>query len=154
MSMYLQPDFKDMLFALSDQKVEYLIVGAHAVAAHGYPRATGDFDIWIARSPKNAHRTMLALKQFGAPLFDLTEADLATPGIVFQIGVQPCRVDILTRISGVEFEDAWPSRIEADIDGDRFGVIGLEHLIQNKRATGRPKDIVAADLLEAHRNDG
>ncbi len=150
MSMYLEPDFNDMLSALDDQNVEFLVVGAHAVAAHGYPRATGDFDVWIARSPENARRTMRALKQFGAPLFDLTEADLVTPGIVFQIGVQPCRVDILTRISGVEFEEAWPSRIEVDVDGNRFGVIGLEHLIRNKRATGRPKDLLDVDLLEAH----
>jgi len=151
--MYLEPDFNDMLSALGDQNVEFLVVGAHAVAAHGYPRATGDFDIWIARSPENARRTMLALKQFGAPLFDLTAADLATPGIVFQIGVQPCRVDILTQISGVEFEEAWLSRIEVAVDGNQFGVIGLEHLIQNKRATGRPKDMLDVDMLESHSDD-
>ena len=145
----LGPDFRDMLSAFIDQSVEFLVVGAHAMAAHGFARSTGDIDLWIARSEVNAARTIAALKQFGAPLFDLTEDDLVTPGIVFQIGVEPHRNDILTRISGVEFEEAWLTRHEVNVNGLEFAVLGLDDLIQNKRASGRPKDLLDISMLEA-----
>ncbi|MBC8290989.1 MAG: nucleotidyltransferase [Planctomycetes bacterium] len=145
----LGPDFRDMLSAFIDQKVEFLVVGAHAMAAHGFARSTGDIDLWIARSEENAARTIAALRQFGAPLFDLTEEDLVTPGIVFQIGVEPHRIDILTRISGLEFDEAWPGRHNVNVNSLEFAVIGLDDLIRNKRASGRPKDILDISVLEA-----
>jgi len=146
--LILNRDYYDMLSALCDAKAEFLVVGAFALAAHGYPRATGDIDIWIRRSDDNASRVMAALKQFHAPLLGLTKEDLQTSGVVFQIGVVPRRIDILTSISAVEFEDAWQGRKEVDIDGLRFFVIGRESLIRNKRATGRPKDELDARWLE------
>lgn len=149
----LGPDFRDILSAFIDQNVEFLVVGAHALAAHGHPRATGDLDLWIALSEKNAARTMAALRQFHAPLFDLTEEDLVTREIVFQIGVAPHRIDILTSISGVEFEEAWPSRHEIEISGLQFAVLGREDLIRNKLASGRPKDIIDAETLESEEPD-
>lgn len=140
----MNPDFVEMLSALSAAGVDYLIVGAHALAAHGLPRATGDLDIWVRPAPDNATRVIAALRAFGAPLFDLSEADLARLDTVFQIGVVPSRIDILTGISGVAFEDAWPRRVVLAIEGQPLPFLGREDLERNKRATGRPKDL--ADL--------
>ena len=103
----LNPDFAEMLRALSAEGVEYLLVGAYAMAAHGVPRATGDIDIWVRPSPENANRVLRALARFGAPLSDLTATDLQRDGTVFQLGVPPRRIDLLTSIDGVTFEDAW-----------------------------------------------
>jgi len=136
-----------MLSALSDAGADYLVVGAHAVAAHGQPRATGDLDIWVRPTPDNAALVWRALERFGAPLFDLTPADLHTPGVVFQIGVVPCRIDILTTVSGVAFDEAWPRRIEVVIEGLPIPVIGREDLLRNKRASGRTKDLLDIELL-------
>jgi predicted nucleotidyltransferase len=144
----LNRDYYDMLSALCDAKADFLVVGAFALAAHGYPRATGDIDIWIRRTADNANRVMAALQQFQAPLMGLSKEDLQTPGVVFQIGVAPRRIDILTSISAVEFEEAWQERKEVNVDGLRFFVIGRESLIRNKRATGRPKDELDARWLE------
>src|SRR5690242_1218157 len=105
-----------MLRALSAEGVEYLVVGAYAMAAHGIPRATGDIDIWIRPSPVNADRVLRAIRRFGAPLFDLTVADLTRDGTVFQLGLPPRRIDLLTSIDGVTFEEAWPDRVTS-----RFG---------------------------------
>jgi hypothetical protein len=136
----LNPDFRDMLSALSAEGVDYLLVGAYAMAAHGRPRATGDIDILVRPSAENATRVIRALRRFGAPLLDLTEADLSTPGIVFQIGVQPRRIDIMTEVDGVDFEEAWASRVTREVDGLVVPVIGRDALLRSKRATGRPKD--------------
>ena len=141
----LNPDYRDILHIFSDEEVEYLLVGAYALAAHGYVRATGDIDLWIHANPLNAKRVIRALKVFGAPLAQVTEADFETPGIVFQIGVEPNRIDILTEISGVsDFKAAWDTRIEIELEGIRVPVLNRELLKQNKRSTGRPKD--RADL--------
>ena len=96
-----------MLLALSDAKIDFLLVGAYAVAAHGHPRATGDLDLWVRPDTETAPKVYSVLADFGAPLHDLTVDDLATPRMVFQIGVEPSRIDILTAISGVSFDDAW-----------------------------------------------
>lgn len=136
-----------MLSALSDAGVEYLVVGAHAVAYHGQPRATGDLDIWVRPTAENAVRVHAALEAFGAPLFDLSLEDLQTPELVFQIGVVPCRIDILTSITGVEFGPAWSRRVEIDIEGIRVPVLGREDLLRNKEATGRAKDRLDLELL-------
>jgi len=142
-------DFVEMLSALSTTEVEFLIVGAHALAAHGYVRSTGDLDIWIRASPENAVRVWSALTEFGAPLNDLTVKDLSSPGTVYQIGLPPTRIDLLTEISGITFEEAWPRRNTLHIASLEVPFIGREDLITNKRATGRLKDL--ADIEELDR---
>lgn len=111
----MNPDFIEMLSALHDAAAEYLIVGAHALAAHGRPRATGDLDVWVRPSRANADRVYAALTHFGSPLHELSPRDLATPDLVFQIGVVPMRIDILTSVSGVTFDEGWASRITVPI---------------------------------------
>src|SRR4249920_1497950 len=108
--MLLNPDFRDLLSALSAEKAEFLVVGAYALALHGVPRATGDLDVWIRASSENARRVHRALAAFGAPLEEVTPEDFTTPGRVFQIGVAPQRVDILTSIDGLTFDEAWKAR--------------------------------------------
>lgn len=103
----LNPDYRDMLSAFEDESVEYLVVGAYALAAHGAPRATGDLDLWIRPSPDNADRAFRALEAFGAPTHDLTVDDLTDPNLVFQVGIEPRRIDILSSITGVSFDEAW-----------------------------------------------
>ena len=140
-------DFAEMLSALSEAGVEFLIVGAHALAAHGMPRATGDLDIWVNPTTDNAARVLAALKSYGAPLADLTLDDLTKHDTVFQIGVVPCRVDILTGVSGVQFAEAWPRRLMVDIEGVQLAVLGRADFKTNKRASGRPKDLLDLELL-------
>jgi hypothetical protein len=136
-----------MLVALNDAGADYLVVGAFAMAAHGCPRATGDIDLWVRPSPENARCVWRALGVFGAPLSQVTLEDFSTPDVVFQIGIAPQRIDLLTSISGVEFDDAWPKRIAVDLDGLHVNVIGRDSLIQNKIASGRPKDLLDVELL-------
>lgn len=145
----LNPDFRDMLSALSAEGVAYLVVGAYAMAAHGRPRATGDLDVWIRPTADYAARTMRALRRFGAPLHDLAESDLTTPGTVFQIGVAPNRIDLMNEIEGVEFEDAWRARQTHVVDGLGLPVLGRDHLLGYKRATGRARDLADAAWLES-----
>lgn len=122
----LNPDFRDILRAFCDEKVEFLVVGGYAMAFHGFVRATGDIiDLWIRTSDENAGRVWRALQTFGASLFDLTVEDLQTPGIVFQLGIVPTRIDVLTQISGVEFEDAWQSRQTVEIENLQIPVSTL-----------------------------
>jgi hypothetical protein len=144
----MERDFVEMLSALNAAGADYLVVGAHALAAHGVPRATGDLDLWVRATPDNARRVLEALRSFGAPLFDLSIEDLTRPEVVFQIGVVPVRIDLLTSISGVAFEEAWEGRTHASVEGVPFGVLGREELLRNKRATGRPKDLLDAETLE------
>jgi hypothetical protein len=137
----MNPDFVDLLRAFAEREVRYLVVGAYALAHHGRPRATGDLDVWVDPTPSNASRLMSALVAFGAPLGEVTEADFASPGVVFQMGVPPGRIDILTELTGLTFEDAWPGR-----EAGRFGeltvdFLGLDAFIRNKRATGRTRDL-------------
>ena len=136
----LNRDFKEMLSCLNDATVEFIIVGAYALAAHGFPRATGDLDIWVRNSPDNARKVIRALQNFGAPTATLTEQDLTAPDIIFQIGVEPCRIDLLTSIDGVAFDDAWRNRIIITIDDVEANVLGKGELLQNKLAVGRDKD--------------
>jgi len=141
-------DFEEMLAALSAAGADFMVVGAHALAVHARPRATGDLDIWVRPTAENAERVWNALVAFGAPLAQLTRGDLATEEVVFQIGVAPSRIDILTSISGVAFEHAWPRRVTVELWGLRVPVIGRADLIDNKRATGRPGDLADLDELE------
>ena len=140
-------DFAEMLSALSEAGAEFLVVGAHALAAHGTPRATGDLDIWVNATEDNAARVIAALKAFGAPLTDLTVDDLTKPDTVFQIGVVPSRVEILSAVSGVRFADAWPRRVVLMIEGIEVPVLSRSDLIANKRASGRPQDLLDVQLL-------
>ena len=137
-----------MLLALSDAKIDFLLVGAYAVAAHGHPRATGDLDLWVRPDAETAPKVYRVLAEFGAPLHDLTVDDLATPGMVFQIGIEPSRIDILTAISGVAFDDAWENKLNIELDDIKLNIIGRDDLIVNKRACGRPKDIADAETLD------
>ena len=147
----LNPDFRDMLSAFIAEDVEFLVVGAYALAAHGFPRATGDLDCWIRRSPVNADRVMRALAVFGAPLDEITGADLSAADLVVQLGVEPGRIDLLTSIDGVEFDDAWPGRLMATIDGLQLPLIGLDDLVRTKRAAGRDQDLADVARIEAAR---
>ena len=144
----MTPDFVEMLCALSDAGVEYLLVGAHARAVHGTPRATGDLDIWVRRTPENARAVRRALAAFGAPLHDLSEADLLEPELVFQIGVAPNRIDLLTDVTGVAFDEAWPRKAWLRLPGVEVPVIGRDDYLANKRATGRLKDLADAEDVE------
>ncbi len=144
----VNPDFKELLAEFNAQTVEYLVVGAHALAAHGHVRATKDLDVWVRPSPENASRVLRALAEFGAPLHDLSEQDLTQAGIVFQIGVAPVRIDVITAIDGVEFEAAWTSRVEVSLGDITVPVLSREHLIANKRAAGRLQDLADVEWLE------
>ena len=141
-------DFRDLLSAFGAAKARYLVVGGYAVGVHGRPRATKDLDIWVEASKGNARRVIAALKRFGAPLWDVSEEDFAVPGAGLMMGVPPLRIDILTRIDGVRFADAWRRRTFAHFDDVVSSVIGLEDLLANKRASGRPQDLADVEALE------
>ena len=147
----MSDDYRDMLCALKNANAEFLVVGAHAVGAHGIIRGTLVFDIWVRPTPENAGRVWQALAAFRAPLGNVRQEDFVNPDLIFQIGVTPNRINIVTRISAVEFDEAWDNRIEADVLGVHVPVIGREQLIRNKRAVARPKDISDADDLESGR---
>jgi hypothetical protein len=136
----MSPDFLDIVRALSEADARFIIVGAYAVNLHVDPRATGDLDIWVEPSRQNAGKVLRALKDFGAPLTGLSETDFAEPGVTFQIGVPPLRIDILTEISGVGFDEAWNDRSMHPFGPFIIPFLGKQTLIQNKRATARPKD--------------
>ncbi len=145
----LNEDYRDMLRALSEEKVKFILIGAYALAAHGYPRATMDIDIWVMPSPQNADAVLRALDRFGAPLHNLTKQDLLQDGTVFQIGVPPRRIDILTAASGLHFDETYQRSLSLDIDGIQVHVPSIEDLICNKRASGRTMDLADAEALEA-----
>jgi hypothetical protein len=145
--MSVNPDFRDLFAALNGAHAEFLIVGGYALALHGFPRFTKDLDVWIKADPGNAHKVWEALDHFGAPFSNLTLQDLATPGIVFQMGLPPNRIDILTSIDGIEFAEAWEHRVQSAYGDQSVTVIGIEELIRNKEATGRPQDALDAKTL-------
>lgn len=144
----MNQDFRDTLSALSDAGAEFLTVGAHALAAHGYPRATGNLDIWVRPTKANADRVWRAIERFGAPHRGLQPDVLCDPDVVFQIGVSPNRIDMLTSITDVDFDDAWKNRKTAVVEDLSVGILGRGQLLINKRALGRPKDLADADWLE------
>ena len=139
-----------MLAALLRAGARFLVVGAHAMAAHGVPRATGDLGILVEPTPANAERVWQALLEFGAPVaaLPLSTRDLEIPGQVVQIGVPPQRIDILTGVTGVEFETAWTERIVHRVDTLDLPFLGREALLRNKRATGRAKDVADVEILD------
>ena len=139
---------QDLLAEFNAWGVEYLILGAHALAAHGHVRATRDLDVWVRPDAENAKQVLKALKEFGTPLNDLTEADLTRKGTVFQIGLPPLRIDIITAIDGVGFDEAWSARLLTRFADLPTAVLSREHLIRNKRATGRTQDLADLEWLE------
>ena len=146
----LNEDFRDLLLEFADAEVEFLIVGAFAVAFHGVPRATGDMDVFVRPSSENAQRVFNALSRFGAPLASagVTPNDFETPGIVYQIGQPPRRIDVLTEISGVSFDEAWATRRAVGFEGRVVHFIGRDELLRNKMAAGRPKDLADLSRLQ------
>jgi hypothetical protein len=144
----MNQDFVDLLQAFVAHNVRFLIVGAYALALHGRPRATGDLDVWVDPTAENAPRVMRALAAFGAPLDDISEADLSQPGVVFQLGVVPGRVDILTELTGLTFGEAWPDRVRHAFGPVAVDFIGRHAFIRNKRAAGRAKDLGDIEGLE------
>jgi len=137
-----------MLQVLLDNGVKFLLVGAYAMGVHGYPRATGDIDIWVEPSIENSARVYRSMAAFGAPLHEIDENTFTMPGIIFQIGVAPRRIDIITKISGVDFGNAYKHRQIVEIESLSIPILSFDDLILNKRATGRDKDRLDADKLE------
>jgi len=146
--MPANPDFRDLFAAFNAAGVRYLLVGGYALAFHGRPRFTRDLDVWTEPDAENASKAYAALGAFGVPLHDLRAVDLESPGLIFQIGVAPNRIDVLTAIDGVTFREAWPDRQETRYSDQAVPVISRDHLILNKRATGRQQDILDAEELE------
>ncbi|MCB2206497.1 nucleotidyltransferase [bacterium] len=148
----LNEDYRDMLRILSEEKVEFLLVGAYALAVHGYLRATMDIDLWVMPSPQNAEAVLTALQRFGAPLHEVTHRDFEEEGTVFQIGIAPRRIDILTSVTGLEFNEVYARSTVVNVDGIDVHVPPVEDLITNKRSTGRTRDLADVEALEAIRD--
>jgi predicted nucleotidyltransferase len=151
----LNKDYKEMLQCLVEENVKFLLVGAYALAVHGFPRATKDIDFFVWTAPENAANLMRALARFGAPLEGVSAADFSSEGVVFQIGNSPRRIDIVTNIDGVKFEHAYTNRITVSIEGVEIPVISAPDLIVNKQASGRVQDLADVQKLESlrKRND-
>jgi hypothetical protein len=142
-------DQRDLLAVFNAHGVKYLVIGAHAVGVHVEPRGTKDLDVFIKADEENSKAVFAALAEYGAPLGTMTPADFnGEPSSVFQLGVEPDRIDILQGIAGVTFDEAWPTRVEVLLDKDTPAhVISREHLIQNKLASGRHQDLADAEKL-------
>lgn len=145
----LNSDYRDLLQTFCDYGVEFMIVGAHALSFHGHSRYTDDFDVWIRPTPENAQRVYHALAAFGAPLQKVAPDDFTSDDLIFQIGVAPIRIDVITAIEGVLFDEVWPDRVSATYGGVPVSIIGREALIKNKRAAARPKDLADVEALES-----
>jgi hypothetical protein len=147
----LNDDFRDIVLTFADLGVEFVIVGAYALAFHGAPRASGDIDLLVRPSAENGQRVFEALQRFGTPLSEhgVAAGDFARPGTVYQIGLPPRRIDVLTEISGLTFDEVWSTRIPAQVDGRTIHIIARSEFIKNKTAAGRPKDL--ADVARLSR---
>ncbi len=145
--MFINSDFSDLLRIFNANRVRYLVIGGYAVVQYAEPRYTKDLDLWISTDPVNARAAYQALREFGAPLAGLTENDFAQEGYFYQMGVPPVRVDVLMGIPGLEFEAAWQRRVVVDFDGLPVIFISQPDLIQSKLASGRPQDLIDAELL-------
>ena len=144
----MDSNYLDMLKCLNKAGVDYIMVGGWAVNLHGYVRATIDLDIWILADQENARKVYAALGEFGAPLAGVSPSDFAADGTIFQIGVAPCRIDVINKIDGVKYAEASSRAIEKAIEGVPVRIISLEDLIANKRASGQTKDLADAEILE------
>ncbi len=143
----LNPDYKEMLSLLLDNEVEFLLVGAYALAAHGFPRATADIDIFVQPGSENAVLIFRTLEEFGAPTHDVSVSDFVQPGTILQIGVAPRRIDIITKIDGLTFDEAAEGKEIIELENLSIPVMSKENLIVNKLATGRDKDKIDAENL-------
>jgi predicted nucleotidyltransferase len=150
--MFVNSDFSDLLRLFNANQVKYLVIGGYALIQYAEPRYTKDLDLWINADASNAQAVYRALREFGAPLADLTEADFTQEGYFYQMGVPPVRVDILMGIPGVVFAEAWPRRMEVDFDGLLVSFISRQDLIAAKRAAGRPQDLL--DVEQLTRSEG
>jgi len=144
----LNEDYKEILQILLNNKAKFLIVGAYAMGAYGYPRATGDLDIWVEASPENSKKLCKSLSEFGSPMNNITENTFTEKGVIFQIGVAPRRIDIITHIDGVSFEEAYKTKESIEIEDIQVPFLSKENLIKNKESTGREKDRLDADYLK------
>jgi hypothetical protein len=144
----LNEDYKDILQSLHDAQAEFILVGAYALAVHGFPRATMDIDIWVSPTKDNAHKVHEALAKFGAPMEMFRIEDLVNPDMVFQLGVAPRRIDLMTSISGVSFAEAAAAALSKKIEGIPIKVLSVKDLIRNKSASGRPKDFSDVEYLK------
>jgi hypothetical protein len=141
------PDFRDLFHLLGEEKVEYLIVGAYALIYYATPRYTKDIDVWVKPQPENIKKLWTALEKFGAPLIDITPDDFLKPDIIYQIGIEPNRIDILTSIPGLEFDAAWKNSVLSSYAGERIYILSLDDLIRSKETTDRPQDRIDLGIL-------
>jgi hypothetical protein len=144
----LNKDYKEMLQLLLEEQVDFILVGAYALAAHGYPRATGDIDIWVRADEINSINIYRALERFGAPVDQITVNDFTNEGIVFQIGVTPRRIDIITHLDGVSFGEADEDKVIVEVEGLKLPILSFDKLIKNKLSTGRERDALDVKLLK------
>ena len=140
--MDVNPDFRDLFSTLNTARVRYLVVGAHAVAFHAEPRYTKDLDLWVDATPGNASRLFRALAKYGAPLRGVTEQDFTDPEVIYQVGIEPNRIDFLMSIERLRFETAWDRRVVSSYGGVRIYLLGRQDLIRAKQAAGRPQDLL------------
>ena len=146
--MYLQRDLREFVELLNSAGVEYLIVGAHALAYHGHPRLTGDLDLLLRASDSNAEKMMGVLRDFGFGALGISQQDFLAADRVIQLGMAPNRIDLLTSLTGVDFDEAWKARLNTSLDGLQVHILSREHLIANKRALGRNRDLADLEFLE------
>ena len=147
--MELHRDFRELLESFNAHGVEYVLIGAYALAFHGAPRYTGDLDLLVRPTPENARRILTALGEFGFGSLGLAPEDFTAPDRVVQLGVPPVRVDLVTSLTGVTWDEVWTARTDVSADGLRLAVISKSNFVKNKRATGRPKDLVDAAQIDA-----
>lgn len=152
----LPDDFRDFLIELHDAGAEFVVLGGHAVAFHGHPRATKDLDVLVRATPENAERVYRALAAFGAPLesLEVSQDDFTTYDGVLQIGLPPRRIDVINRATGIDFDEARAENLTFELDGRAIPVIGLRALLKNKRATARTQDLADVEALESNVTPG
>jgi Conserved Archaeal protein (DUF2204). len=144
----LKKDFSDVIKIFLEEQVRFLLVGGISINLYGYVRATKDMDLWIEANKENALKVFKALAKFGAPMQDISPQDFEKEGMIFQIGIDPIRIDIITTIAGVKFEEAIQNAKIMEIDGINIPTISIQDLIKNKKASGRHKDLADAEVLE------
>jgi hypothetical protein len=147
----LHQDYKEFIKLLNENKVEYLVVGAFALAFHGYPRFTGDIDFWINNDPENAKKVYDSIKEFGFPTSNLSEEDFISDDLIFQIGYPPVRIDIVTSVSGLDFTKSFKNKKINRSSGLKIYFINIEDLKKNKKASGRKKDLIDLEELRKHK---
>jgi hypothetical protein len=144
----MMPYFKELLQIFNAEEIEYLVVGAHAVMHYTEPRFTKDHDVWVNPTEENAQKVYRSLAQFGVPLTDASWEDFAVEGTVYQIGTSVERIDVITRLTGLRFDECWAHRVSFEYDGIPIHILGKEDLIANKKLCGRPMDLIDVDKLE------